>query len=249
MLILKRTISPYAGADILLGVFSSQKTLHVAKQQYIEYCRDYDEYAEQAYHEVDLNNDLETIACFPQTIQSRDLREVYVLSEFTEGFGQVYREIVHVYDSSVLAHEQRVALEHTAQGTFPKHFRLEKITIDELHFVQASMWDRFRDALVNLDEERITEYLKTGFNVNQKNERGQTVLHSLAEERPEIIKRAVSLGVELNMPDEKGWTFLFYFRKYAEPSERTLDLYEWLIQQGAIAKPDTLKRRWEKPFP
>lgn len=210
---------------------------------------EYDEYAEQAYHDVNLSEDLETIESFPYTIQPPESREVYVLSEFKEGFGQVYREIVHVYDSSVLAHEKRVALENTKKEEFVNYFRIEKMTVDELNFVQTPRWERFKDALVTLDEERITCYLSGGFNVNERNARGQTLLHALVEERSEVIRHAVSLGIDLNAPDGKGWTFLFYFRKYVEPTEGTIDLYRWLIQKGAVAKPNTLEGKWETRSP
>ncbi len=245
MLLLKRTISPYRGADLLLGVFSSEERLNDAKRTYLEYCLEYDEYAEQAYHDVNLNTDVETIERVPHTIHSPDSRELYVLSEFTEGFGQVSREILHVYDSSVLAHKKRVALEHVKKGDVVNSFHVETVMLDELNYRQPSRWERMKDALMTLDEERITSYLSGGFNVNERNAKGQTLLHALVEERSEVIRHAVSLGIDMNAPDRKGWTFLFYFRKYVEPTERTIELYRWLIQKGAVATPNMLGKKWE----
>ncbi len=241
MKILKRKISPYTGRDLILGVFSSLDNLNEAKRRYVESCREYDEYSEQAYHVTNLDDDLEVIDIIPQNYQLVKRMKLYVLSECSEGFGQTVSNIINVYNSRESANKRFIESEESML----RYFDIEEVELDKLNFVQVSIWLRFRDSLVNLREEKINYYLGLGFDINERNENGETLLHNVVEEGVEVIKRTVALGIDLNATDNNGWTFLFYFRKYLEPNIENVGLYEWLIDKGAYSKPNVLENKWK----
>lgn len=101
MLLLIRRISPYTGADVLLGVFTAAAQAEAARAEYLErYAagRRSDPWRRQAYRDEGLSaQDLVL-----QAIEgpATDGAEVFVVSEYSEGFGQIVRRFDSVHASA-----------------------------------------------------------------------------------------------------------------------------------------------------
>lgn len=97
--LLKRTISPYTGEDLFLGIYDNIDLANKQKQRYINNCKIKDEWEEQAYRDVDLEKDLEIIDVadklsepnFPNEGQS-----IYLVSGIDEGFGQIVKKLIFI---------------------------------------------------------------------------------------------------------------------------------------------------------
>ena len=88
-------ISPYSGADQLLGAFRSREDARRARREYIETLGRGDKadpWKAQVYKTVNLNADLRIVDNIPSTGVTDAPRRVFVVSKFSDQFGQLFRE-------------------------------------------------------------------------------------------------------------------------------------------------------------
>lgn len=98
--ILLRRISSYTGADLLLGAFFTLEEAEAAKSTYLwryEAAPETDPWREQAYKKTRLDGDLMTQAVDFTGSQDGDL---FVVSTYAEGLGQILRRVVSVHSSA-----------------------------------------------------------------------------------------------------------------------------------------------------
>lgn len=119
MYLLKRTISPYTGADLLLGVFVSRHQAESARRAYVARYRSgtkSDPWAEQTYHDVQLEEDVSVVGDLPALGDVANSRRAYVVSAYAECFGQVLREFKAVCSTHDGAQVETSRLEQQGAG-------------------------------------------------------------------------------------------------------------------------------------
>jgi hypothetical protein len=132
MHLLIRRISEYTAAHVLLGVFPTAQAAEAAKAEYARRCATdptSDPWREQAYKEAGLSErDLVV-----QELPAPDLvgEEVFVVSNYSEGFGQVVREFDSLHGTSEAA-EVRVAELDAVDDRFPHYALVQRARVDVL---------------------------------------------------------------------------------------------------------------------
>ena len=135
MYLLKRTISPYTGPDLLLGVFISEDTAQAARQKYLsKYLGNprSDPWREQAYHEVNLEDDVQLIDTVPTSSPIEDSCKAYVVSAYSEAFGQILREFKFICPTLESAQECVTRLEDEDDGKFPFYCEIDSVIVGDL---------------------------------------------------------------------------------------------------------------------
>ena len=135
MYLLKRTISPYTSHDVLLGCFSSRGKAQAAREQYLKRYQDQpndDRWKEQAYKDVELQKDVVIISDIPEIQVQPKHEEVFVLSSFAEGFGQIIRTFHMVCGTLETAQKKAKKLEKGFEGNFPEYCQIQKVVVDKL---------------------------------------------------------------------------------------------------------------------
>lgn len=94
--LLLRQCSAYSFNDIILGLYKSEKKAINAKKQYISEVSAHDDYANQAYHTVDLETD---VVIEQVNVHLTGEKQVYILIEHDEGFGQVITKPIFFHNS------------------------------------------------------------------------------------------------------------------------------------------------------
>lgn len=101
MILLRREISPYTDEPLFIGLFRTLEEALEAKNHYIfriESGELTDKWREQAYQSVDLVEDIQT-AIITNDIDTKDSRQVFLVVETFEGFGQIVVTPKGVFDS------------------------------------------------------------------------------------------------------------------------------------------------------
>lgn len=133
MHLLVRRISSYTEADRLLGAFKTVEAAEAARDSYLLRVvhGPSDPWAHQAYHEV-TDGDVIIWSSIPEIDVSDAAERVFVVSSFTEGFGQIQRTIEAVVGSAAAA--QRHAEEREARGDdhFPHECEVEELEVGVL---------------------------------------------------------------------------------------------------------------------
>lgn len=136
MKLLIRSISSYTGATLLLGVFSTLEEAQAARTKYISQYRDgekTDPWKEQAYKgEMNLDEDVIILEDIPEIGVSRNEVEIYIVSTYAEGFGQIMREFNAICGSEEIAVATVSELESKLEGNFPEYYDFEKAVVGEL---------------------------------------------------------------------------------------------------------------------
>jgi len=102
MILVERKISEYTHYDTILGLFETRARANKAKEECIEHCKLKDKWAEQAYRSVDLTQDivLKDVSELLEGEHTAAIHKLYVISYFTEGFGQVVRSTEKIFTDS-----------------------------------------------------------------------------------------------------------------------------------------------------
>ena len=136
MIIIEREISGYTYHKIILGVFENTQKANEAKKSYIEYCKDNDQWSEQAYRTVDLNKDviISDISELLEGDKEKINDDLYVLSYFMEGFGQTTRITEKIFINSNDA-KKYVELKEAEEREYePCWYETNVIRINKIYF-------------------------------------------------------------------------------------------------------------------
>jgi len=99
-----------------------------------------DLWAQQSYHNVDLEKDINTISIAPSFKHQANNNSVYIVSAFTEGFGQVRRSFEYICQSEAQASEKIAELESNDDGMFPFYCEASCYETNTLLEPQFSPW-------------------------------------------------------------------------------------------------------------
>jgi hypothetical protein len=134
-----RHISEYSGADLLLGVFTTDAGAQEARAEYIARyarCCFRDPWARQPYRRVSLTADVAVDrirACKSCATGAARAKHVTVVSVYSEGFGQVVREIDSAHVLRTCAKRRAAELSQGADSrSFPKYALLQEVAVDRL---------------------------------------------------------------------------------------------------------------------
>jgi hypothetical protein len=135
MYLLKREISPYTSQDLILGCFHSREKAEDARTQYISAYRDNlksDPWENQGYQVVDLGKNV----CIVDNILEIQIqptnKKVFVVSSFSEGFGQIIRTIHSICSSQSLAEKETQKIEKSFDNKFPEYCQIQRVAVDKL---------------------------------------------------------------------------------------------------------------------
>jgi hypothetical protein len=135
MYVLIRIISPYTSHDILLGCYRSREEAQVARQQYIlqyQSNRKDDPWKEQGYTTVDLEKDVVIVDDIPEIQIQPTNEEVFVVSSFAEGFGQIIRTFHAICGSLMAAWNKSKEIKEKFDGHFPEYCQIQKVVVGKL---------------------------------------------------------------------------------------------------------------------
>lgn len=91
------------------------------------------------------------------------------------------------------------------------------------------MIDKIISAMYSDDFEEITNLKENGFDFDEKDEEGRSIIfHAIIEQKEEFLKKLLNEGVKVNIKDEQGWTPLHY-----AVQEYSLESVRLLIDHGA----------------
>ncbi|MBD2766463.1 hypothetical protein IC235_00990 [Hymenobacter sp. BT664] len=134
MYLLKRTISPYLGEDLIIGIFQQLERAKEARKEYIMKCRVDDKWAEQPYREVHLENDTTIYDTVVIHETERINKEVYVVSLYEEGFGQIIREVCKVFNDENEARDFTETMNKNDKEYEPSWYDLEALEVDKIYY-------------------------------------------------------------------------------------------------------------------
>lgn len=138
LFLLKRTISFYSGEDLFLGIYDTSELANTQKDKYIEICKTYDKWAEQAYHDVNLVEDLKIIEVEEKLESKIKLAKgqlIYLINELSEGFGQITKSLFFIStDKNRVDNFIQEKEEEEDEGKiFPPYYEYEVLTLNELN--------------------------------------------------------------------------------------------------------------------
>jgi hypothetical protein len=132
--ILIRRISPYLGPDILLGVFSSPQEAEQQRSAYLTSRTQTpasDPWHQQPYKSDGLQaSDLIVMDVKGSCVDAGAL--VFVVSGYSEGFGQIVRGFVSVHTDRAVAERQAGRLEEAESASFINFFLVQEAISGEL---------------------------------------------------------------------------------------------------------------------
>lgn len=102
------------------------------------------------------------------------------------------------------------------------------------------------DNMINIKFDESQKIINDGFDTNERDKSGNTILHKLIddEESIESVMLAVELGFDVNALNAKGYSALYLIRKYMKPDRYNKMIHDYLIDNGAVSKPDMLDNQW-----
>jgi hypothetical protein len=131
MLALTRKISPYTGADLFLGLFSTAERANEAREHYLSTVRTADPWAGQAYRSVDLDSDVRILEVANHCPQRIDLPVVHLVTARIEDMGQSVRRLLGVFATAEAAEAFARLEEEGPYETAPNWCDVDEITVNE----------------------------------------------------------------------------------------------------------------------
>jgi hypothetical protein len=132
--ILIRRISAYLGPDILLGVFAS--TQEAERQRDAYFAMRTQTPASDPWHEQPYRRDgLQPSDLVVMNIQGSAIvagAHVFVISSYSDGFGQTIREFISVHLDKAVAARQAARREEANTDKFPNYFRVQEAIAGQL---------------------------------------------------------------------------------------------------------------------
>ena len=137
MIIIEREISEYTHHKIIIGIFENIEKAHIAKEEYIEFCKEKDKWAEQAYRTVDLDKDVmirDVATLLEIGDEKSNVDQLYVVSYFMEGFGQITRVTEKIFTDQSKA-KQYIALKKEEEAEYePSWYDIDDMRINKIYF-------------------------------------------------------------------------------------------------------------------
>ncbi|WP_193015393.1 MULTISPECIES: hypothetical protein [Gammaproteobacteria] len=135
-------ISGYEGPDFILGAFDNEDAAEKAKMAFIKDNQSEDNQV-KVLVEKDRWIDVEDVklASFSCDISLADF--YYIVSRFSEGFGQIYRDIEAIignYEDALTKLEQLEKEYDESDPSFPEYFAIEKLQTNQIKAQTVTQW-------------------------------------------------------------------------------------------------------------
>lgn len=135
-------ISGYEGPDFILGAFDNKDTAEKAKTTFIKDNQNEDNQV-KVLAEKDRWIEVEEVKLdsFSCDIPLSDF--YYIISRFSEGFGQIYRDIEAIFDNyeNALAKLEQLEKEYDeSDASFPEYFAIEKLQANQINTKTVTQW-------------------------------------------------------------------------------------------------------------
>lgn len=135
-------ISGYEGPDFILGAFDNEDIAEKAKTTFIRENQSEDNQV-KVLAEQDRWIEVEEVKLdsFSCDIPLSDF--YYIVSRFSEGFGQIYRDIEAIFDNYENALVKLEQLEKEYDGSdasFPEYFAIEKLQANQINTKTVTQW-------------------------------------------------------------------------------------------------------------
>jgi hypothetical protein len=132
--VLIRKISAYLAADILLGVFPTAQEAEQRRDAYFAMRAQTpasDPWCEQPYKPEGLKmSDLVVSDIQGSRVSSGTV--VFVISSYSEGFGQTVRRFISVHQDKAVATRQAGRLQEADSDSYPNYYRVQEATVGQL---------------------------------------------------------------------------------------------------------------------
>lgn len=135
LFLLKRYVSEYTAYDMLLGCFTTRNKAQYARKEYMlqfKLGKKQDPWKNQAFHEVDLSHDVIIVDDLPVVDVAESNKEVYIISYFSEGFGQTIRVFYSICGTRESTQEKSHECNRKLFTQFPHHLQVDKIKLGQL---------------------------------------------------------------------------------------------------------------------
>lgn len=119
--------------------------------------------------------------------------------------------------------------------------RLEEESKLEYYAVNDTMVEN----LLMHKEKHLNKMLALGLDINATDSSGHTLLHLLIGRDHDVSKLLVKRGIALNTLNKNQWSALYFLRCNSEPNTENKKFHKWLLDQGAVAKPNLHSADWE----
>ncbi|HEJ9484840.1 TPA: hypothetical protein SMM93_003861 [Proteus mirabilis] len=135
-------ISGYEGPDFILGAFDNEDIAEKAKTTFIRENQS-DDNQVQILAEQDRWIEVEDVKLdsFSCDIPLSDF--YYLVSRFSEGFGQIYRDIEAIFDNyeNALVKLEQLEKEYDeSDASFPEYFAIEKLQANQINAKTVTQW-------------------------------------------------------------------------------------------------------------
>jgi hypothetical protein len=132
--ILIRKISPYMEASILLGVFTSPEEAERNRKAYLA-SRAETPASDPWHHQPYKPDGLQPSDLVVMDFQDLDVvadSPAFVVSNYSEGFGQTVRKFISVHTDLAAAKSEAARLEEADNDSFPSYFRVQEAIVGQL---------------------------------------------------------------------------------------------------------------------
>ncbi|PHM69489.1 hypothetical protein [Xenorhabdus sp. KJ12.1] len=137
-------ISPYEGADYVIGVFDELALAEQAKAQFSAILSTNEKGGLEMLKESENRLiEIEEVKIVEHQSDTLFTKPIYIASLFKEGFGQTIRvieAIVEPHDAALQKIKELEARSDASEPTFPEYFSLEKLVINQLNPQSANQW-------------------------------------------------------------------------------------------------------------
>lgn len=135
-------ISGYEGPDFILGAFDNEDIAEKAKTTFIRENQS-DDNQVKVLAEQDRWIEVEDVKLdsFSCDIPLSDF--YYLVSRFSEGFGQIYRDIEAIFDNyenALIKLEQLEKEYDESDASFPEYFAIEKLQANQINAKTVTQW-------------------------------------------------------------------------------------------------------------
>ncbi|XWV26264.1 hypothetical protein QJ857_gp0811 [Tupanvirus soda lake] len=144
--LLVRRCSAYSYDDIIIGIYNDIKIANKAKEKYIDFSSKCDPFKNQAYHNVNLEEDVEIVEI--ELDLTNDHTFCYVLIDRAEGFGQVCNNYIYFSTSFKKINEVGIKFVNDKEkNSWPSYLMWDMVKMNDM---------RYKNHMVYLDESRGT---------------------------------------------------------------------------------------------
>lgn len=135
-------ISGYEGPDFILGAFDNEDIAEKAKTTFIRENKSEDNQV-KVLAEQDRWIEVEDVKLDSFSCDIPLSNFYYLVSRFSEGFGQIYRDIEAIFDNyedALVKLEQLEKEYEESDASFPEYFAIEKLQANQINTKTVTQW-------------------------------------------------------------------------------------------------------------